>query len=280
MQKRWKYELAVTTQGPTYPPSEVMDEKGNYIVIGRINRPGENNTVIPEWGSVLVSRDSETPPFGEQRPYKIIRTLDLNSERDKNMVLYTLPLPLPNNNVPIVFAPDQLPQPWKISRPSQAFHEILPPDSRVEDGIRSMHKVVLGDWVKATGELTIELANNKREATFMFEFANLIPDTVYTVMSLREQDLAAVKPSRPGPLGIPNVFCTDRTGNGNFWATLPNPFPPANIPGGNRIINVILLWMSHRMSYGGAIGLHGLGGDVHAQLKMPRPSFYEIETRP
>ncbi|MFD7835690.1 hypothetical protein ACFV5L_10945, partial [Streptomyces sp. NPDC059761] len=33
------YELALTTQGPLYPPSEVMDGEGNFVVVGMVNRP-------------------------------------------------------------------------------------------------------------------------------------------------------------------------------------------------------------------------------------------------
>ena len=47
---------------------------------------------------------------------------------------------------------------------------------------------------------------------------------------------------------------------------MPNPFFSAT--GANRIINVVVLWMSQQMSHGGAIGYYGLGGDIHAQLKL------------
>jgi len=35
------HELSLTTQGPSYPPGEVMDSEGNFIVIGRVNRIGQ-----------------------------------------------------------------------------------------------------------------------------------------------------------------------------------------------------------------------------------------------
>ena len=35
--KHFKANLSITTQGPTYPPSEIMDEDENFIVIGKIN---------------------------------------------------------------------------------------------------------------------------------------------------------------------------------------------------------------------------------------------------
>jgi len=32
------------------------------------------------------------------------------------------------------------------------------------------------------------------------------------------------------------------------------------------------------MSHGGAIGVYGLGGDVHAQLKLTKTSFFDTFT--
>jgi hypothetical protein len=37
--------------------------------------------------------------------------------------------------------------------------------------------------------------------------------------------------------------------------------------------------MSTQASYGGAIGLHGLGGDIHAHLKIKHPAFNDLITR-
>jgi hypothetical protein len=259
-----------------------MDEHGNFVVIGMVNREtavGESK-VVTQWGASLVSAESPMPPFGEQLPYEIIRDLDLSpGSADLNTVLYTLPLPLPLNNYPIIFAPEQLPNPDQIVKPSAAFHRAVPPDFRKEDGLREMEPVTLGSWIAATGQVTVQLTNSGRSARFEMEFEHLIPDSLYTVMSLRQTDLDPIRgPTRPGPLGIPNVFITDAQGRGHLWAELPDPFPPSGRPGSNRVINVILLWMSTRMSNGGALGVHGLGGDVHAQLKLTKPSFLEFNT--
>jgi len=274
------FDLSVTTQGPTYPPSEVMDKDGNFIVIGRVNRETANG-VSTNWGQAIVTPDSPVPTFGDQLPYEIVRELDLNTgSADLNKVLYTLPLPLPANNYPIVFAPEQLPNPEDLVTRSCAFHEATPPDFRIEDGLREMQPVLLGDWIKARGQVTISLTNNGKSARFDVECENLIPDSLYTIMSLRETDLDPIRgPTRPGPLGIPNVLITDKNGSGHLWAELPDPFPEKESPNSNRVINIILLWMSTRMSNGGALGRHGLGGDVHAQLKMQVPSFYEFTTK-
>ncbi|MEV6113653.1 hypothetical protein AB0L59_14325 [Streptomyces sp. NPDC052109] len=275
------YELSLTTQGPTYPPSEVMNADGDFVVIGRVNRPGPDGTVTSEWGRAIVSADSPLPPHGEQLPYTIVRELpEQLTDADRDMVLYTLPLPLPVNNYPMLFAPEQNPGANSLVRPSHPFHEVPIPDFRPEDGRRVDRPVTLGQWVRAQGWLEVSLVDGGRGARFSFEFSGLVPDSMYTVMSLRENDLAPapVGPSRPGPLGAPNVFMADEDGKGRYRATLPNPFPAPGAPGPKRIVNVVLLWMSYGMNYGGAIGHFGLGGDIHAQLKLQGPSFQEFTT--
>jgi len=59
---------------------------------------------------------------------------------------------------------------------------------------------------------------------------------------------------------------------------MPDPFPDSSRENANRIINVVVLWMSYQSNYGGAIGWFGLGGDIHAQLKLPIASFSEFTT--
>ncbi|WP_255955367.1 hypothetical protein [Streptomyces odontomachi] len=275
------YELSLTTQGPTYPPSEVMNEDGDFVVIGRVNRPGPDGSVRSEWGSAIVAPDSELPPHGQNAPFRIVRDLpDVLSPADQDMVLYTLPLPLPCNNYPMLFAPEQCPQAHSTQRPSYPFHEVPIPDLREEDGRRVTEPVTLGQWVQAQGWMEVATVHGGHDAEFRFEFSGLIPDSMYTVMSLRENDLAPAPagPFRPGPLGIPNVFFADAAGKGHYRATLPNPFPAPGAPGPRRIVSVVLLWMSYQQNYGGAIGFHGLGGDIHAQLKLREPSFQEFTT--
>lgn len=299
MTQRQTYDLTLTTQGPTYPPSELMNADGDFVVIGRINRATEqgdgplsgSNAPIDihrahgtaaEWGAAIVSADSPVPPFGANAPYKIKRDLDLSalSAADRAMELYTLPIPLPTNNYAMHFAPDQSNAFSMRARPSYPLHAAPIPDFRPEDGLMRHQPITLGEWIEAKGQLTVTLSPDRSEALFEMECSGLIPDSLYTVMSLREGDFHPQNPSRPGPLGIPNVMVADAQGNGRFRARLPNPFPDSAPPGGvrNRVINVILLWMSYQMSHGGAIGLFGLGGDVHAQLKLPVPSFGEFVT--
>ncbi|MGW0532095.1 hypothetical protein [Streptomyces sp. NPDC003032] len=269
------YDLSVTTQGPAYPPSEVMDENGDFVVIGRLNTPSG-----PRWGRAVVSAASPVPPLGEDLPYTIVRELPEDpDERDRQMELYTLPLPLPCNNYPMLFAPEQRPDAHEVERPSHPLHRAPIPDLREADGPRLRDPITLEQWVKARGQLDVTVAPDRRGARFTFAFTGLIPDSVYTVMSLREHDLDPAGPTRPGPLGVPNAFYSDEHGMGHYQATLPNPFPASGTPGANRVINVVVLWMSYQQNYGGAIGHFGLGGDIHAQLKLRGPHFSEFTTR-
>jgi hypothetical protein len=295
--QRMSHRFELTTQGPTYPPSEVMNEDGDFVVIGRINeaaldgqghlreRDGSANHGAhgsrSRWGAAIVSALSPLPPFGHNAPYRIVRDLDLSalSRADRDMVLCTLPVPLTCNNYPMVFAPEQGCAHRVQPRPSYPFHLVQIPDARAEDGLRVRHPITLGQWVRASGELEVTVRDDRPDvATFECEFRDLVPNCLYTVMSLRQHDFHPERLTRPGPLGVPNVLMTDRDGRGRYFAELPDPFPDPDSPGANRVVNVILLWMSYQCSYGGAIGMFGLGGDVHAQLKLSKPSFFELAT--
>lgn len=85
---------------------------------------------------------------------------------------------------------------------------------------------------------------DKKRARFTFSFRSLVPDS---------------------------------EGHAEYWAELTDPFP-APARKGNRIINVVVLYMSSRQSYGGAIGFYGPGGDIHAHLKLKGRSFDEFTT--
>ncbi|MFZ6047785.1 hypothetical protein ACFW0H_16885 [Pseudomonas sp. CR3202] len=270
------FSLSVTTQGPLYPPSEVVNERGDFIVVGRI--PQVEGTL--SWGSAIVSSATRPPPFNELGAYDVQRWIDPENLGElADMVLHTLPLPLPSNNYTMLFAPEQRPSAHYEHRPSFPLHAAPIPDIRAEDGRRPQSPITLGIWLQASGELKVYLADDGRSARFELECKHLIPYSLYTVMSLRQHDLRVDRPSRPGPLGVPNVFLTDAEGVGRYWAVLPNPFPDANLPDSNRIINVIVLYMSSQMSHGGAVGWYGLGADIHAQLKLKVDEFSDFLTR-
>lgn len=269
--KRGTYTLTPTTQGPLYPPSEVVDRDGNFVVVGKLNRPGELGPKA-RWGAALV-RPSPPPAFGSFAPYEIIKTLD-DTQDLRDIELFTLPVPLPSNNYPMIFAPEQCPDSHSAQRPSYPLNATPIPDERAEDGRHRLGSIDLGRWLEARGELVVSLSADRTEATFNLTLSGLIPNTVYTVMSLREHDLDPNIMTRPGPLGVPSIFMPNNEGNARYSATLPNAFPAQ----GNRIINVIVLWMSYHRNYGGAIGHFGLGADVHAQLKLRDRSFDEFTT--
>lgn len=271
MVQTFVHSLKLTTQGPPYPPSEIMDEDGNFVVIGNIIQ--EDLTM--RWGAAIVAPDSPLPAFGKLLPYRVIRELGTDELATSPAVLYTLPLPLPCHNYPAVFAPEQRPDAHTVVRESRPLHDAVIPDYRPIDGRKVTTPITLGQWCKAKGTMTLEVADTYADFTFAFE--GLVPHSLYTIMGLRRHEIRPQNTLRPGPLGIPNVFTPDAEGRATYWARMPNPFPVGEDP--NRLIDVIVLFMSPQTSYGGAIGLHGLGGDVHAQLKTGPAPFEGLETR-
>lgn len=263
-------QMALTTQGPPYPPSEIMDEEGNFVVIGNVIQADSSM----RWDAAIVAADSPVPEFGKLLPYRVLRYLSKDELSNSQMVLHTLSLPLPCNNYPLVFAPDQLPTAHEVVRPSRPLHDAFIPDHRPFDGRKITEPITLGAWCRAKGTLHLDVHDH--DADFAFDFEGMIPNSLYTVMVLRRHDIRPVAPTRPGPLGIPNVFIADAQGRAKYSARMPHPFPTGE--DANRIIDVIVLWISPQMSFGGAIGLHGLGGDVHAQLKTGPAPFIGLET--
>lgn len=267
--------LSVTTQGPLYPPSEIMNNEGDFIVIGRIPRPDGTQP----WCGAIVSGKTVAPPFNEAGAHAVLRWIDMEDiDEMAELVLHTLPLPLPANNYRMLFAPEHRPQALDEQRASFPLHEAPVPDLREEDGRRQRLPITLGQWLQASGTLCVTVAEDGRSALFNLVCEQLVPDSVYTVMSLREHDLDSIGPTRPGPLGIPNVFITDARGSASYWASLPDPFPDPSLPGSNRVINIVVLYMSSHMCHGGAIGWYGLGGDIHAQLKLKTAGFSALQT--
>jgi|SRR5690606_27796392 len=279
--KKQTYKLELTTQGPLYPPSEVMDEEGNFIVIGQIPRKTASGKCKPQWGQAVVSAKSTVPPFGKIAPYELVESFNTPfPDHIARKVLHTLPLPIPCNNYSMLFAPEQYPNANSEKRSSYAFHQVPIPDFEPEHGRKLLGPITLADWATAKGELTVTLIDNDRAGHFSFVFEGLLPSSLYTIMSLRQHDLDPAAPTRPGPLGVPNVFVTDCHGAARYEAILPNPFPSHDAHSSNRIVNVVVLWMSDQMSHGGAIGRYGLGGDIHAQLNFRQAMFDDFVTQP
>lgn len=268
------YDLSVTTQGPLYPPSEIMDEEGNFVVVGNINT-SENGVVRSQWGAAIVSASSPLPEFGQIAPYQIVRSLDETQLGDEaDIALHTLPLPLPCNNYNMLFAPEQAPHAHDMRRNSKPLHDAVP-DLQPEHARQYTQAITLRMWLKAQGQLEVTRLPNGQDVKFEVTMRHLVPNSLYTIMALRENDLRASSPTRPGPLGVPNCFTTDAQGNGHYQAIMHKPFHV----GMNRIINIVVLFMSSQCSHGGAIGLYGLGGDIHAQLKFKTTPFAEFTTQ-
>lgn len=93
-------DFNLTTQGPPWPPSTVVDKDGNFVVIGTVlTRDSSGAVVALPNKAALVSKNTVPPldsngvedfsnPFAA--PYEIIRYLDLHrGSRDKRMVLFT-----------------------------------------------------------------------------------------------------------------------------------------------------------------------------------------------
>lgn len=271
--KEYKYDLTVTTQGPIYPPSEIMDENGDFVVIGQV--PVNDNELI--WDKKIVSKNTKTPEKGSIAKYDIVKKIDdISDEELKKTILYTLPLPLPCNNYEMLFAPEQRPEANEDIRDSLPLHEGYIHDYRKIDGKRNIKPISLYDWMQAQGEIKV-IVNDNSLVKFVIKCEKLVPNSLYTIMSLREHDFDIKDPTRPGPLGVPNIMMTDEEGRGTYWAELDNPFPLKK-EGSNRIINIIILFMSCRQSYGGSIGLYGLGGDIHAHLKLKYGELDRVQT--
>lgn len=142
------YTLAVTTQGPLYPPSEILNEDGNFVVVGRIPRA---DGTMP-WAMAIVSVATVAPAFGQPGVHQVLHWLDpeaLGSAADTILHTLPLPLPLPANNYPMLFAPEQHPQANQEVRASLPLHAAHIPDLRPEDGRRPVAPIRLGDWMRA-----------------------------------------------------------------------------------------------------------------------------------
>lgn len=91
--------LPNATQAPVWPPSEIVDKDGNFIVVGTLLRD-KDGVVTPEIGAALVSPET-VPPLNEHgvedftnpmgSSYTIVRDLDLTKgSSDLDLELFTL----------------------------------------------------------------------------------------------------------------------------------------------------------------------------------------------
>jgi hypothetical protein len=92
--------LPNSTQGPLWPPSEVVNEDGDFILVGTVLTEVAPGQIVPlPKQAVLVSKET-VPPLDKNgredfsnvlgAPYKVIRPLDLTpGSTDLEMVLHT-----------------------------------------------------------------------------------------------------------------------------------------------------------------------------------------------
>jgi hypothetical protein len=94
-------KLFVSTQGPFWPPSEVGDRDGNFVLLGiNLTSPEPGRVSLVPNSAAIISKDTvppldangkETPYNWFAAPYKTVRSLNLNAgSPDLNMVLYSL----------------------------------------------------------------------------------------------------------------------------------------------------------------------------------------------
>ncbi len=89
----------VTTQGPLWPPSTLVDENGDFIVVGQILKEISPGVIAPVPGGAALVAKETIPPLTNDiedfsnplaAPYQVIRSLDLSARsRDRDMVLFS-----------------------------------------------------------------------------------------------------------------------------------------------------------------------------------------------
>lgn len=153
-------ELPVVTQGPFWPPSELVDKDGNFIVVGNIMTGIAPGIFVPVPNqAVLVSKET-VPPLdanGVEDPdnwfgaaYKVIRPLDLRpGSPDLEIVLYSNsfgPVAGPHGKAPRI--PRAGESTYNLNGDLEVCKEVFPADSQRFNYTRPsfpLHKVpVLG----------------------------------------------------------------------------------------------------------------------------------------
>lgn len=135
----------------------------------------------------------------------------------------------------------------------------------------------LGEHLKARGLLRVRLTGWDEtqqaytSARFHFRFRNLRPKAVYSIWAIRT--VVVLPPPlirRPSPLGIPNVFVSDKHGQASISFEVENPFPdPATDERGLRLIGLAVdlhsdetIWGACPDRIGPGITIHNVFNDV------------------
>jgi len=101
--------LPVTTQGPFWPPSEVANKDGDFVLVGiNLTEPTPGNIVFVPNAHSIISKNTVPPmtPDGKEtpfnwfsKPYKVVRDLDLRrGSPDLDMVLWSQSYGPPKGN--------------------------------------------------------------------------------------------------------------------------------------------------------------------------------------
>lgn len=160
-------ELPLSTQGPLWPPSELANKNGDFVVIGTLLEENENGGVaIVPGQAIIVSKDTIPPldssgredfsnPFAA--PYKVKRHLDLSQgSKDLEMELYSLSVgPYSGDFGGGARIPKQGESQYNLNGTELSCPEIFPASSQSKDFIRPgfpLHQVPIwgfqGDQVQ------------------------------------------------------------------------------------------------------------------------------------
>ncbi|MEM7050919.1 MAG: hypothetical protein AAF604_14720 [Acidobacteriota bacterium] len=134
--------------------------------------------------------------------------------------------------------------------------------------------ITLGQWLNASGKVTIRLDDFNAEAgaytaaTFRFNLRNMLPNSIYTVQAVRNRRIPGFDFFPQGdPLAIPNVIVTNEWGRGRGTFKAHNPFPdPATDFTGERITGLVVTWHPDYQNWGACGARFGAGVDLMTQL--------------
>lgn len=93
--------LPRATQGPLWPPSEIVDKDGNFVLVGLVLTEIQPGVIVPIPNKAVLVDKNTVPPLDSNghedftnnlgAPYKVIRELDLRpGSPDLDIVLYSL----------------------------------------------------------------------------------------------------------------------------------------------------------------------------------------------
>lgn len=299
-------DLPVTTQGPLWPPSELVDGEGHFVLVGTALETDREGNVTPRPQQALLVSKYTVPPLDESgvespalggAPYSVIRPLDLSEgSADLGIVLHANSYGPAHGqggrpNIPRqgettynlngagIVCSDVFPaesQADTYTRPSLPLQDIpiygftgdgyrhnpdtgesIPQLEPVVDQRRTS-PITLGDWVRADGQLKVQLTGrtanaNYTSANFDFRLSNMIPNALYTVWAVRGRG--------PDALAMPNVITTDGQGNAHASFEVDNPFPKGDSE--LRIRGLAIVYHSDHQTWGGCFSRFGPGVDAH-----------------